>query len=179
VFLWVYLTFLGWNFSFSILYMLFSWIDTVEIWLYHGIFFLHLWWLKVLLGIVVWVDIYSTLESVAHMSRPFWLLQSHWKVRCNSNRSASPPPCNFYYSFFVLSVLVIIGWENFLFWSNLLGEPHGSYTFRGVCFFRLGKCSMIQLKLFSEALSWFLFPLFLLFLYSVFHSVPDVLDVLY
>lgn len=38
---------------------------------HHGIYyFLHLWWLKVLLGIIVEAGIWSLLESVEHLFRP-------------------------------------------------------------------------------------------------------------
>jgi hypothetical protein len=36
--------------------------------------FLHLWWLKVLLGIVIWAGICDLLETIIHLPRPFWLL---------------------------------------------------------------------------------------------------------
>lgn len=45
-------------------------------WLYHGISLLHLWWLNVMLGAVIWVDICVLLESKAHLSMSFWLLKS-------------------------------------------------------------------------------------------------------
>lgn len=40
------------------------------------LFFLHLCWLKVLLGIIVWAGDYGLLQSSAHLSRTFWHLES-------------------------------------------------------------------------------------------------------
>ena len=54
-----------------------------------------------------------------------------------------------------LSILIIIWWEDFLFWSHLFGVLWAFCTFIAISFFMLGKfSSMILLKTFSGPLSW-------------------------
>jgi hypothetical protein len=51
-------------------------------------------------------------------------------------------------------VLIIIFWEEFLFWSSIFGVLLASCIFMGISFFRLGKfSSIILLKIFTGPLN--------------------------
>lgn len=52
----------------------------------HLSLFLHLLWLKVLLGIIVWSGICGLLEYVDHPFKPFLLLEYPWKSQMLFNR---------------------------------------------------------------------------------------------
>ena len=57
--------------------------------------------------------------------------------------------------FYAFSVLIIMWWEYFLFWSHLFIFLQISCTCMAFSFFRFGKfSSMILLKIFSGPLSW-------------------------
>ena len=71
-------------------------------------------------------------------------------------------PCRF-------SILIIMWWEDFVFWSNLIGALQASCMFIGISFFKLGKfSSIILLKMFSGPWSWDSSSFQLFFLISFF-----------
>ena len=87
------------------------------------------------------------------------------------------------------SALIIVWWENFLFWSNLFCVLYASCMLIDIAFFRLVKfSSMILLKVFPASCSWESFPSYMLgfcvclfvFFFTVcsFHHVPDFFNVL-
>lgn len=67
---------------------------------------------SILIGIVILPSISGFSESVHHLSRPLCLLQSHWKVKCNSKRSTFI--C--YFSFPLNHLIVFLYIVHLIFW---------------------------------------------------------------
>lgn len=99
-----------------------------------------------LIGIVILPSISGLSESVRHLSRPLWLLKSHWKVKCNSNRSTFI--C--YFSFPLNHLIVFLSTVHSIFWFYVPSGLFflGQLIWCSVSYLYLGKHSLFHVRKF-------------------------------
>lgn len=139
---------------------------------------LHIIWLKLIQGIIVWVGICSLLESVQHLSRLFCLLgspivKSGVFLICLLLYITWSFPLQlltFYLCFIGLVFWLLCTKEDSLFWFHIFNILYASCMLAVTSFFRLKKNSLNDCvdSIFLCLWPWFLLlPLCLLFLNSI------------
>lgn len=149
---------------------------------------LHLLCLTVLLGKDVWPGICVLLQTIEYLCRSIWLSESPLRDRVLFWWICLYSLLELFYFLLLISVFFMFGilitkcWGELLFWSSLLGILYASCSLIGNSFSRLGIfSSMLLLKIVYVPLTCVSSPSYIpnIFLDLFFHSVSDLLDVIF